>query len=338
MGLIHPRDLEAWRTWQRHQHRLREIRHLGTHAVTEVDLLLGGEVPRVLIAIDSVTASSTAALGTVLAMVDTDMVAVIVPRGLDVPGWHSARREQLATPIEHVEVLSQVHAVATLGHFLAAGAGATGLAQHRHIPLYVVQHGLLTPHSPPLPADCVLLAWSAADGEFWRSGRDDVTVEVAGSQLFWQAAQRPRVDIDPHLEATFLGQLHAAEIPRHEMARISVSFCRATGAAYRPHPSENDKISRAQHALWRRRGIRFADTSTPLDEVATPIVGVFSTGICEAAAAGVPAWAYHPDPPTWISEFWDRYSMSPWGLDPTPPPPLPAVEPAERIAQILQGT
>lgn len=337
MGLIHPVDLDAWRAWQRHQNRLRELRHRNADDSVALDLLLGGVTPRLLFAIDTLTVSSTAALGAALDVLNPDTVAVIVPRGLDLPGVH-LQREPVETPIEHIDALAEVHAVATLGHFLPAGATATALAQHRHLPVFVVQHGLLTPHAPPLPTECTLLAWSEADGEFWRSGRDDVTVDVVGSQLLWQAAQRPRVEVDPGADPIFLGQLHGAEISRHEMARISTGFCRATGAHYRPHPSEVDKLSRAQHALMRRRGVRFADTATPLDEIATPIVGVFSTGILEAAAHQVPAWAYHPAPPAWIEDLWERYGLNPWGLDPTPPPALPEFEPARRIAAILNGS
>ena len=51
----------------------------------------------------------------------------------------------------------------------------------------MVQHGALTPYAPPLPDDCTVLAWSEADGEFWRSGRDDVRIETVGSQLLWEA-------------------------------------------------------------------------------------------------------------------------------------------------------
>ena len=44
-----------------------------------------------------------------------------------------------------------------------------------------------------------------------------------------------------------------------------------------------------------------------------------------------------PDPPRWLAEFWERYGMSRWGGDPTPPPPMPAEEPSSAIAHILRG-
>ena len=36
---------------------------------------------------------------------------------------------------------------------------------------------------------------------------------------------------------------------------------------------------------------------------------MFSTGVLEAAARGLPAWVDFPDPPAWLREFWDRYGM-----------------------------
>ncbi len=95
---------------------------------------------------------------------------------------------------------------------------------------------------------------------------------------------------------TFLGQLHSAEMGRREMARFTGAFCRTEGARYRPHPGERDRLSRWQHARWRRQGIELDDGSVPLRELPTPVVSVFSTGILEAAARGVPAWAAYDRP------------------------------------------
>lgn len=203
--------------------------------------------------------------------------------------------------------------------------------------VFVVQHGLLTPYAPPLPRDCTLLAWSEADAEFWRGARHDVEVEVVGSQLLWAAARRPPVHVDPSAPPTFLGQLHAAEIARRELARVSYRFCADHGGVYRPHPSETDRLSRLQHAWWQRRGVDFDTSGVPLDALATPVAAIFSTGILEAAAAGRPAWAYHPDPSVWVAELWDRYGLHRWGDEPTPPPEIPATEPGQRIAAILSA-
>jgi hypothetical protein len=135
---------------------------------------------------------------------------------------------------------------------------------------------------------------------------------------------------------TFLGQLHSAEIGRRAMARFTGRFCRTEGLRYRPHPGERDLLSRWQHAVWRARGISFDDGATPLRDLPTPVVSVFSTGILEAAARGVPAWAAYDRPPAWLAEFWERYAMARFGSDPTPPPARPGTEPALTLAAALE--
>jgi hypothetical protein len=67
------------------------------------------------------------------------------------------------------------------------------------------------------------------------------------------------------------------------------------------------------------------------------VVSVFSTGVLEAAARGMPAWVEFPKPPSWLQEFWERYGMSRYGAEPTPAPSRPAVEPASAIARVLAG-
>lgn len=103
------------------------------------------------------------------------------------------------------------------------------------------------------------------------------------------------------------------------MTRSVTAFWRQSGAVYRPHPREEDKVSRAQHALWRRMGMEF-DRSPGIHDVTHPVVSAFSTGILEAAARGIPAWAYHLDPPPWLVEVWGRYGMRQWGDRPTARP------------------
>ncbi|MDQ2763525.1 MAG: RNA-binding protein, partial [Pseudomonadota bacterium] len=114
--------------------------------------------------------------------------------------------------------------------------------------------------------------------------------------------------------------LHGAELPRRGMARAAFTFCREHNATYRPHPSEIDKLSRAQHALWERRGITIDRSGTPLREHNGPVVAAFSTGVLEAAARGVPSFVHYPEAPMWLAEFWDRYGMKQWGQEPTPAP------------------
>lgn len=77
---------------------------------------------------------------------------------------------------------------------------------------FCVQHTLLTPYAPPPPTGAHLLAWSAEDADFWRSGRDEKAT-VVGSQLFWNAAAEPIDEPDRGAAITYLGQLHGTELP-----------------------------------------------------------------------------------------------------------------------------
>lgn len=198
----------------------------------------------------------------------------------------------------------------------------------------VAQHGLMTPLAPPLPADAHLLAWSAADGEFWISGRQDIRIHEVGSQLLHYAAQQ-EVELNPAAAPLFLGQLHGAELPRWRMAKAAYSACRNGQAIYRPHPAERDVMSRLQHRWWAQRGIRVDHHGGSLLEARAPVVSVFSTGVLEAAASGLPAWVTYPDPPRWLEEFWERYGMSRLGQAPTARPRIALVEPALVAAGVV---
>ena len=70
-------------------------------------------------------------------------------------------------------------------------------------------------------------------------------------------------------------------------------------------------------------------------ETRSPVVSVFSTGVLEAAARGLAAWVHTPGAPDWLSALHARYSMSPWGASPTPPPPATGQEPARTVALAL---
>ena len=155
------------------------------------------------------------------------------------------------------------------------------------------------------------------------------------SQLLWRAAQEPPADAGSDAAPTFLGQLHGVELGRAYMTATSHDFCRATGALYRPHPAERDRLSRWTHAAWEREGITIDRSGTPLVETRSPVVSVFSTGVLEAAARGLAAWVHAPGAPDWLSALHARYSMSPWGASPTPPPPATGQEPARTVALAL---
>lgn len=341
MALIHPEDLEAWRRWRERRDPLYAVRRMraalrpnwGTDPYV---LRLGGPDPDLLIALDSRGASTRAALVAPISHLPIERIAVLstfdvgdlLPRLGAVRGIRTLADLRAALP--------DVRTLMSLGNDLPSGALAHELITSRGGESLVVQHGLLSPHAPPLAKSVMLAAWSEADGDFWTAGRPDVRVEVAGSQLLFHAAQQPELEIDTRATPVFLGQLHGTELSRSEMMRISAAFCRSTGAWYRVHPSETDVRSRLTHDWWRRRGIQFESSGLPLESLAMPIVGVFSTGVLEAAAAGRPAWVYHPDPPSWVSDLWERYGLSAWGSVPTPRPMQPTTEPARRIAELLQ--
>jgi hypothetical protein len=298
-----------------------------------------GDAPTVLVALDADTPTQRMSLLEPLKALGNRPAAVLAPAGLPelgqlLPGgsWHQAPVHDSELP----EPLRQVSVVLAVGHYLPAGALAYAWSRQMSIRFDVVQHGLLTPHAPPLADDAHLLAFSRADADFWRSGRQDVTVDVVGSQLLSNAHQNPASYIDPESRPLFLGQLHGAELPRTGLARAAGAFCAATGAVYRPHPSEIDRLSLLQHRLWQRRGITVDHSADPLAARSAPVASVFSTGVLEAAARGVPAWVTYPSPPAWLEDFWQRYSMSRWGNEPTPRPLGMKTEPAQAIAQIIE--
>ena len=333
-GLAHPEDLGAWQRWQDRQHPLRSAKARLRPAGDAVGVLTsGGPDPSVLVAIDSTSPSNVAALLAPVAHLDPARVAVLSPgdlRSLLPQGPWTTRDWSAGDP------LPEVGAVVSAGHYLALGAAAYQLARARDLPFVVSQHGALTPVAPPLPPGAVLCAWSEEDAEFWRSGRVDVTSHVVGSELLWQARSAGHAaGIDRAAAPTYLGQLHGAELRRRELAAAARDFCRTTGATYRPHPSERDRASRRIHAGWERAGIRVDRSGTPLAAVTTPVVGVFSTGVLEAAARGIPAWVDFPRPPGWLADFWARYRMAQWGGPPTPAPPLTESSPARAVAALI---
>lgn len=337
-GLRFPADLDAWRLWQRSRHAVRRVRDALRRPAppSSFALHVRGADPAVLFALDAVTPTALASVLEPLAHLGDAPAAVIAPADVSarLPGeW----RVEPVDPAEAPASLRAVRAVVSAGHFLPVGRAAFAWSRARGWHYLVVQHGLLTPFMAPLPEGAHLLAFSERDADYWRSGRTDVTSEVVGSQLLWSAsgnagAGRALADAPP----VFLGQLHGAELPRRISAATATAFCRAHGALYRPHPAEVDRLSRWQHARWRRQGICFAE-SGPLSASPGAVVSIFSTGVLEAAAAGRDAWVTCVRPPDWVREFWDRYELSAWGGSATPAPPRPDVEPARAIAAAVRG-
>ncbi len=360
--LKYPLDLDAWQAWQRRQKKLKWAKYkLNTlldsaRSRTVVEepvrglLYTRGTKPQVLIVMDSFSPTNRNAILEPLKHLDAVDVALWVPEDASeyLDGQYASERysrkdwsEQKISGDELISLLPDVRIVLSAAQFLGRGAVAYEFSRAIGAEYWMVQHGLLVPQAPPLPVGCTLLAFSKADAEFWASGRRDVTTHAVGSQLLYLAAQKAagtEAQKQNDLEPIFLGQMHGAELPRASFAYASHSFLKKFGGTYRPHPSEKDKLSVLTHKLWEKEGIRIDRSGTPLNEVPNPVVSIFSTGVLEAAIRGIPAWVYHPAPPAWLVEFWDRYGMNQWGQEPTPAPVQPKKEPAQRIAELMIET
>lgn len=360
--LKYPLDLDAWQAWQRRQKKLKWAKYklnsllasARSRTVAEEPvrglLYTRGTKPQVLIVMDSFSPTNRNAILEPLKHLDAVDVALWVPEDASdyLDGQYASERysrkdwsEQEISGDELMRLLPDIRIVLSAAQFLSRGAVAYEFSRAIGAEYWMVQHGLLVPQAPPLPVGCTLLAFSEADAEFWASGRRDVTTHAVGSQLLYLAAQKAagaEAQKQNDLEPIFLGQMHGAELPRASFAFAAHSFLKKYGGIYRPHPSEKDKLSVLTHKLWEKEGIRIDRSGTPLNEVPNPVVSIFSTGVLEAAIRGIPAWVYHPAPPVWLVEFWDRYGMNRWGSEPTPAPVQPGKEPARRIAELIIET
>ena len=337
MTLRFPDDLDAWSNWYQRRNRVRSLRNWAFPRPEQVlELSSYGKDPDILIAIESLSKSNVVSLIAPIHHLERERIAILAPSGLsDMLHIGDVTPERVTTSGNLHQHAPSIRVVLSAGNYLHAGRVASELAVRYGLPDVVIQHGLLTQLAPPLPRGAHLLAWSVQDGDFWGLGRNDVRVKSVGSQLLWSAARDQRSNIEKTRAPTFLGQLHGAELPRMQMARLAGAFCREYQAGYRPHPLEQDRLSRLQHKRWERQGIIIDRTSREIRDLGTPVVGVFSTGILEAAASGIPSWVTHPAPPAWIRDLWDRYSLGIWGHDATPPPFQPTLEPAAKVADIL---
>ncbi len=349
--------LPQWQAWQQHQAglarrmwRARKGPSPGASPLYSTSWE-AGDRGSVLVALDATSPSLLAALveparrllsrGYGVSVVSTAPVLGL----LDVPGQ---QRRIDARQLD--ETLSAAtRAVLSAGDYLPAGAASYRAAKRLGIEYLVVQHGVITPLAPPLPAGAHLLAWSVADLDFWRNGNAKVAGTVCGSQILWQAARRSddaddavaggtrAVDARRSSYLTFLGQLHGLELPRRTTRQSIDHLRREASVLYRPHPGETDILSRVQHEVWRRRGVVVGGGEGSLLDVPGPVLAHFSTGILEAAAAGIPAYAYCARPPGWLLELWDRYHMSQWGTGEPTRVAVPAEEPATLIADLAEA-
>lgn len=337
-GLEIPNDLAAWHRWSARRHLLRTARSKLRSAPSEPVVTTyrnSAAPPTLIVAVASTNASARAALfapldhaaGTSIAVIsDIDCAHLLPEWEVRTDPWRS--------------LMTSARVVLGDGHYLSLGHEVWLASRERGIPYFVSQHGALTPLAPPLPPGAHLLAWSDRDSDFWASGRTDLQGTPVGSQLLWQAsvAVQDLGAAPASRPITYAGQLHGNELSRWGMTRAALAFCRANGAVYRPHPNEQDRLSRMAHAAFVRAGIQFDDTAQPLSATRGGLVSVFSTSVLEAAASGRSAWVDYPNPPPWLSSFWTRYGMRRWGEDTTPQPELPTEEPAAHIMRVVLGS
>ena len=334
-GLRISTDLDAWQRWRARQTPLRTLKRRArpTGARTRYAWVNSDEPPRALVGVAATTTSGRAALVAPLEHLGHTPTMVLSEEAIDhhLPDW---RRTTADLP-------DSVKVVLADGHYLALGHDLWLLARARRIPYFVAQHGLITPLAPPLAPGSTLLAWSAADGQFWRSGRTDVAVRVVGSQLLWNAAgggggrtmNRTSSDREDR-PLVYLGQGHAAEISRTLNIEAAVRFCREHEAIYRPHPSEQDRVSlgpqglpKGRHQSGHRR--RAAGRSAqPRRE-----------RLLHRHPRGGRTWARcmgdFPPPPSVARRVLGQHGMQRFGQRPTPPPAQPSADPARLIAEEL---
>ncbi len=305
---------------------------------------IGGSGRPVVVALDGLSPSQLASLVRPAELLVARSVPVVAVCATDPGESLAALGVALAGPLATPDRagwsalgLAPPRAVLGAGGYMRVGRAGWELAAAFGAPYLAAQHGILTPHAPPLDSGVHLLAWSEADARFWTSGRADVATSVVGSQGLWAASRSP-VAPEPGAPLCFLGQLHGIELTR-ATTRRTVSALReeVPTFVYRPHPGERDRRSRRQHRAWRRQGVAFADADGPLLAMRSPVAAIFSTGILEAAAAGLPAFGVCTRPPPWIRELWDRYGIERWGGSGTTRVDLPAAEPAAVIADAVEA-
>lgn len=335
-------DLTMWQQWAGGQRRgLAAVRSVKAH-------LTPSEEPRAtlwwpqgpvstLVVVDKATPSCRAAVVEPLRHLDLTRTAVLAPHDIAVATLIGAENAFEAQPYDGAENLPQsITSVLSLGAYLHWSADVARWADARGVAFHLAQHGLLTPWSPPASPGAHVLAWCESDAEYWSRGRSDTTVDVVGSQMLWSAAQGegPTVTSD---RLVMLGQLHGTELSRRETLATYLQMCGDGAMTYRPHPNEQDVVSRALHAVMRRRGVEFDTFDVALGELARPVVSIFSTGTLEAAMRGRPAWVAHPNPNPWLRDFWGRYGLNEWGGDPTPAWPVGDDQPAAVLAAAIEG-
>jgi hypothetical protein len=336
VGLLHPDDLTAWRRSRASRPALGRL-SVGLRELTHdprFELFIGGSSPTLLVALESTTIADRMAVLAPLAHVDMTKVAILAPFGagplLPQHPWDT----RILFPEELPRYFERMKAIVATSQHTDVGQSVYDFSQLVGCPFFIVQSTLISPYTAPLPPGAHLLGWSDTDVAFWREGSAEARKAantVVGSQLLWAATQEALEEPNKATAVTYLGQLHEASLGSKEMAKVAEEFCLAHDAVYRPHPSETDRRTRSVHERFVRLGIALDQSQTPIRHFDGPVVSVYSTGVLEAAARGLPAWVDYPNPPAWLTEMWDRYTMFRYGGEPTPPPKILNFEPAYAI-------
>ncbi|MBK0332483.1 hypothetical protein I8D64_16515 [Brachybacterium sp. MASK1Z-5] len=150
---------------------------------------------RVVIGLEDASPRSRAALLAFLPYLRVG-VDVIAPRGLIAPELDGPAWRRRAFESARDAVPSDAAAVVTAGQGGPTGAALHSVAERRGLQSFVVQTDVLTPYAAPLPTEATVLSWSADDADFWRSGREDLTLLAVGSQRLWQLGHHSGED-DP---------------------------------------------------------------------------------------------------------------------------------------------
>lgn len=332
-------DLQSWQSWADSRRRaeglVRRVKGSVKPSAGEVHRLhLPSDEARTLVVIDQLKASTVPCIWEPLRHLDARHTAVVAPPDVELPAEMTPATVEDFTGVERLP--ATINSVLSLGAYLPVSAQVNDWAATRGIRFIIVQHGLLTPWAPPAPRGAHVLAWADGDVDMWRSTDNGVTADAVGAQLFWNARSAPAAPTTSE-RPVMLGQLHGVELPRRDTFSTYVDFARRVPSDYRPHPTENDAVSRALHAVMKRRGVTFDTTPGSLIDLGRPVVSIFSTGTLEAAMRGLPAWVTHPSPPEWVAQFWQRYGLAQWGDEPTRAWSMPDVEPALAVARALES-
>lgn len=170
-------DLAAWQAWSasrsRVSSRLRAAKaRMRPVAAPSATMYVPAGVPRTLVVLDLLTPSCRFAAHDPLRHLDAETTAVLT--SLPDPELPTSG-SWTATPW-HGSLDRSIEQVLSLGSYFGLSAQVKALTRGSDVRFNVVQHGLLTPWSPPSAEGDHLLAWTQEDADYWRSSTPGVTL------------------------------------------------------------------------------------------------------------------------------------------------------------------